>query len=50
MSDEGIRPSLIAHRSAVVMQPEVIEREERYLARRFGQEYLAYRAQVRPWF
>ncbi len=33
-----------------VMQRGVIEREERYLARRFGEEYLAYRGRVRRWF
>ena len=50
MSEAPIPSSLIAHRSALVMHRGVIEREECYLARRFGQEYLAYRAQVRPWF
>lgn len=33
----------------VVMQRGVIEREERYLARRFGQEYLDFRARRRRW-
>ena len=33
----------------VVMQREVIGREERYLERAFGEEYLAYKAQVRRW-
>jgi protein-S-isoprenylcysteine O-methyltransferase Ste14 len=33
----------------MVMQREVIGREERYLERAFGEEYLAYRAQVRNW-
>src|SRR5215218_373731 len=32
-----------------VMQREVIGREERYLERAFGEEYLAYKAQVRNW-
>jgi protein-S-isoprenylcysteine O-methyltransferase Ste14 len=33
----------------VVMQWGVILREERYLARRFGEGYLAYKAAVRRW-
>lgn len=33
----------------VVMQWGVILREERYLARRFGESYLAYKAAVRRW-
>ncbi len=32
-----------------VIQRGVIEREERYLERLFGEEYLAYRARVRRW-
>ena len=32
-----------------VMQREVIGREERYLERAFGQEYLAYKGKVRRW-
>ena len=33
----------------VVMQREVIGREERYLERTFGEEYLAYKGKVRRW-
>ncbi len=33
----------------MVMQREVIGREERYLERAFGEEYLAYKSQVRRW-
>jgi protein-S-isoprenylcysteine O-methyltransferase Ste14 len=33
----------------IVIQREVIEREERYLERTFGEEYLNYKARVRRW-
>jgi len=33
----------------LITQREVIEREERYLERTFGEEYLAYKRRVRRW-
>jgi protein-S-isoprenylcysteine O-methyltransferase Ste14 len=33
----------------LVIQRGVIEREERYLERKFGEEYLSYKTQVRRW-
>ncbi len=46
---DALWPMLLFPVLLAVMQHGVIEREERYLARRFGQEYLAYRARVRRW-
>jgi protein-S-isoprenylcysteine O-methyltransferase Ste14 len=33
----------------LVIQEYVIKREEKYLERRFGQEYLNYKSKVRRW-
>lgn len=42
-------PLLLLPAAVLVMQRGVIEREERYLARRFGAEYEQYKARVRRW-
>lgn len=40
---------LLAGPTALALQKIVIEPEERYLERKFGREYLVYKAQVRRW-
>jgi protein-S-isoprenylcysteine O-methyltransferase Ste14 len=40
---------LLLPAALVVIQRGVIEREERYLKRTFGEEYLNYKASVRRW-
>ena len=40
---------LLLPAALLVIQRGVIEREERYLERKFGEEYLSYKAQVRRW-
>jgi protein-S-isoprenylcysteine O-methyltransferase Ste14 len=42
-------PLLVLPVALLVMQFGVIKREERYLAAKFGEEYLNYRARVRRW-
>jgi protein-S-isoprenylcysteine O-methyltransferase Ste14 len=42
-------PILLLPLVLVVTQRELIEREERYLERTFGEEYLAYKRRVRRW-
>ena len=49
-----IRPPAAANATLLtlvlyVVEREVIGREERYLERTFGEEYLAYKARVRRW-
>ncbi|HTO79987.1 MAG TPA: isoprenylcysteine carboxylmethyltransferase family protein [Methylocystis sp.] len=41
---------LLAAPTALVLRIIAIEPEERYLERKFGGEYLAYKARVRRWF
>jgi protein-S-isoprenylcysteine O-methyltransferase Ste14 len=40
---------LLLPMALLVIQRGVIEREERYLERKFGDEYLSYKAHVRRW-
>jgi protein-S-isoprenylcysteine O-methyltransferase Ste14 len=40
---------LLLPAALVVVQRGVIEREERYLERKFGEEYLRYKERVRRW-
>lgn len=42
-------PLLLLPLALVVVQKGVIAREEAYLARKFGAEYLSYKARVRRW-
>lgn len=42
-------PLLVLPVILILMQRLVIEREERYLETRFGEEYLKYRSRVRRW-
>lgn len=44
-----IWPLLLLPFVLVVVQRGVIEREERYLERKFGEEYLSYKSRVRRW-
>ena len=40
---------LLLPATLLVIQRGVIEREERYLERKFGEEYLSYKGRVRRW-
>ena len=40
---------LLLPAALLVIQRGVIQREERYLEREFGEEYLRYKARVRRW-
>jgi protein-S-isoprenylcysteine O-methyltransferase Ste14 len=42
-------PILLLPVPLLVIQREVIEREERYLEGKCGEEYLSYKARVRRW-
>ncbi len=46
---DGIWIALMIVPAAIVIQYGVIVREERYLERKFGDEYLSYKAAVRRW-
>ena len=47
---DALWPALLFPLLLVVTRRGVAEREERYLARRFGEEYLAFQTRVRRWF
>jgi len=46
---DALLPILMLPGVIAVMRKGVIEREERYLERKFGAEYLLYKARVRRW-
>jgi protein-S-isoprenylcysteine O-methyltransferase Ste14 len=45
----ALAPVLLLPAVFAVMRRGVIEREERYLERKFGDEYLQYKERVRRW-
>lgn len=45
----ALPPILLLPAVFAVMRRGVIEREERYLERKFGDEYLRYKGRVRRW-
>jgi protein-S-isoprenylcysteine O-methyltransferase Ste14 len=46
---DALWPMLLLPGVLVVIRRGVVDREERYLERRFGEEYLGYKARVRRW-
>ncbi len=48
-STNAVWPLLLLPLAILVVRRGVIDREERYLEEKFGQEYMQYRARVRRW-
>ena len=49
ISFNALWPLLLLPGVLLIMQFGVISREERYLEKKFGKEYLQYKGRVRPW-
>ncbi len=49
VSTNAVWPILLVPATILVLLRGVIEREERYLEEKFGQEYMQYKARVRRW-
>lgn len=49
VSTNAVWPILLLPPTVSVLRRGVIEREERYLEEKFGQEYMQYKARVRRW-